>query len=226
MTKASDNLFPKVLLDMQTSAPAAPSDADWKLYAKPGGIYARSSNSEVGPFGSGGSGTSLNPGTSFPGSPSTNDLCFRTDRAILYYYDGTRWLSVNQFQIELKREDSGFTWPITATTIPVHRGIPPFGDTYDIWMETWHTNIAVATTNTGSAYWTCNLAKYNSALGGDTSIASFNTSADAANTAINKEITIGALLGSFEGFYTDVTKTSTPGALKFHGGHITCRVVG
>lgn len=51
MTKASDNLFPKVLLDMQTSAPAAPSDADWKLYAMPDGVYARSSNAAVGPFG-------------------------------------------------------------------------------------------------------------------------------------------------------------------------------
>jgi len=48
---ASDNNFPKVLLDMQTSSPAAPSNEDWKLYAKPGGIFARSSNAEVGPFG-------------------------------------------------------------------------------------------------------------------------------------------------------------------------------
>lgn len=54
MTKASDNLYPKLLLDMQTSSPAAPSNEDWKLYAKANGIYARSSNSEVGPFGSGG----------------------------------------------------------------------------------------------------------------------------------------------------------------------------
>lgn len=54
MTKASDNLYPKVLLDLQTVSPAAPSNEDWKLYAKPNGIYARSSNSEVGPFGGGG----------------------------------------------------------------------------------------------------------------------------------------------------------------------------
>ena len=36
---------------MNTSAPAAPSDSSWKVYAKAGGIYARSSNAEVGPFG-------------------------------------------------------------------------------------------------------------------------------------------------------------------------------
>lgn len=40
---------------MQTSAPAAPSDSSWKMYAKAGGIYARSSNAEVGPFGATGS---------------------------------------------------------------------------------------------------------------------------------------------------------------------------
>lgn len=51
MTKASDNVYPKVLLDMQTSSPAAPSDATWKLHAKADGIYARSSNTTVGPFG-------------------------------------------------------------------------------------------------------------------------------------------------------------------------------
>ncbi len=47
MTKASDNLFPKVLLDMQSSSPAAPSDRSWKLYSKADGLYARSSNSEA-----------------------------------------------------------------------------------------------------------------------------------------------------------------------------------
>jgi len=39
---------------MQTADPAAPSDSSWKIYAKAPGIYARSSNSVVGPFGSSG----------------------------------------------------------------------------------------------------------------------------------------------------------------------------
>lgn len=53
MTKASDNVFPKLILDGVTSAPAAPSNDNWKMYAMPDGIYARSSNTTVGPFGSG-----------------------------------------------------------------------------------------------------------------------------------------------------------------------------
>lgn len=59
MAKASDNVFPKVLLGMQTSAPSAPADASWKMYSKANGIFARSSNAEVGPFGTGGAATLL-----------------------------------------------------------------------------------------------------------------------------------------------------------------------
>lgn len=59
MAKASDNIFPKVIESMQTTDPAAPSDASWKIYAKAGGIYARSSNAVVGPFGTSGGAASL-----------------------------------------------------------------------------------------------------------------------------------------------------------------------
>ena len=50
MTKGSDNVFPKLLVSLNTSDPAAPSDSSWKVYAKSGGIYARSSNAIAGPF--------------------------------------------------------------------------------------------------------------------------------------------------------------------------------
>ncbi len=55
MAKASDNIFPKIIEAMQTTDPAAPSDSTWKLYAKAPGIYARSSNTIIGPFGTSGS---------------------------------------------------------------------------------------------------------------------------------------------------------------------------
>lgn len=54
MSIQSDNVYPKIILDGVTSDPAAPSNDNWKVYAKPDGVYARSSNSIVGPFGSGG----------------------------------------------------------------------------------------------------------------------------------------------------------------------------
>jgi hypothetical protein len=34
-------------------------------------------------------------GASFPGSPATNDLFFRTDRGFVYRYDGSGWVAVD-----------------------------------------------------------------------------------------------------------------------------------
>src|SRR5690242_7883896 len=45
-------------------------------------------------------------GSSFPGSPATNDLYYRTDRAKLYYYDGTRWLTVEEYPLTLNIIDA------------------------------------------------------------------------------------------------------------------------
>lgn len=58
MGKASDNVFPKVILG-PLGAPSAPSDASWKLYAMANGVYAKSSNTTIGPLGTGGGGTSV-----------------------------------------------------------------------------------------------------------------------------------------------------------------------
>lgn len=55
MAKASDNVFPKVILG-PLGTPSAPSDASWKLFPRADGIYAISSNTTVGPFGASGSG--------------------------------------------------------------------------------------------------------------------------------------------------------------------------
>lgn len=56
MSIQSDNVYPKLILDAVTSAPSAPSNDNWKLYAQANGIFARSSNTIVGPFGTAGGG--------------------------------------------------------------------------------------------------------------------------------------------------------------------------
>lgn len=65
MAKASDNIFPKIILGVLSTDPSAPTDGSWKLYSKVDGIYARSSNSIVGAFGSSGGGGSTLTGTSY-----------------------------------------------------------------------------------------------------------------------------------------------------------------
>jgi len=170
-------------------------------------------------------GAGYSEGTSFPGSPSTNDKYYRTDRNLLYYYDGTRWLTTEVFFIELKKEDSVSAWPLTATGIPVHRGTLPFGSDYDYYLLDWHWASFVATTNDGSKFWTVTLHKIDSGVG-DTTVITASTSADTASVTYLKKSAINALLGSFVAFYTGTAKTSTPGAHSFYGGHITCRAVG
>lgn len=51
MALVDNNVFPKIITAVQATDQAAPSDGSWKIYSKAGGIYARSSNSVVGPFG-------------------------------------------------------------------------------------------------------------------------------------------------------------------------------
>lgn len=55
MAKASDNVFPRVIYGMNTADQAAPADSSWRVYSKANGIFARSSNAVVGPFGATGS---------------------------------------------------------------------------------------------------------------------------------------------------------------------------
>lgn len=204
MGKASDNVFPKLLTAMQTSAPAAPSDSSWKVYAKAGGIYARSSNAEVGPFGAASSGgTNLNPGTSFPVGPSTNDLCFRTDRGLLYYYDGTRWLTVNEYAVPGYVID--VLQPVLATTNSNYSATDQGANgAYVTRVVLTTTNIA----NDGSNYHTVQ-PKSRRPDGTTTNLgSSFTTASDTSGQPTKHVVTVGAVLGGTETQYL-VTFTRT-----------------
>lgn len=215
MAKASDNLFPKVLLDTQASNPSAPSGGTWKVYAKANGVFAVGSNgTAVGPFGAGGGG--ISSGTGQPGGPASGDLFFRTDLGLMTYYNGTRWLTVNQYSLPLANDT--VLQPFSANGQPQYSA--PWGGVYDLWLEHWYATTSVATTNDGTKYWTCVLENNSG-----TDIATFNTSADTASTATFHTVTIGALLGtSVKWVQTNITKTSTPGTLVLFS-HVSYRLV-
>lgn len=170
-------------------------------------------------------GSGIPAGTSFPGSPSTDDLFHRTDRDLLYFYDGSQWLTIQLFQIEMKNEQAQ-TWPTTAGATAMHRGTVPYGGVYSVYLLSWYPLSQVLTTNNGSNYWTAELFKFNTA-GSSTSLGTFNTSADTAGTAVQKTLAINAALGSFVGFFSSAGITAgAPGAFRLHGGHILCRLIG
>ncbi len=164
-------------------------------------------------------GGGLSSGTSFPGSPSTNDLYFRTDRGIIYFYNGTRWLSVDLMKTDMSTQTA--LAPYTASGASTQFGVA-FGGEYDLWLEEFITNSAVVTTNTGSNYWTIPLTRDPSA----TALASYTTASDTVNVNTKHRVTIGALNGTSDGYFTcNPTKTGSPGSL-YMQAMVTYRLVG
>jgi hypothetical protein len=129
-------------------------------------------------------------GTSFPGSPANNDIYYRTDRDLLYFYDGTRWLTVQQF-------DLGIGWTeqsaaLNATTT-LHRW--PVRQDYSLWLERWSAVTFQSNATPGTNNMTVVLARVDSANAA-TTITSFQTNGDAQNTWVNHDQAIGAALAA------------------------------
>lgn len=135
-------------------------------------------------FGSGGYTT----GTSFPGSPSTNDLCYRSDRAIEYYYDGTRWLSTQIHFVPIPNTD--FLLPRTATTLGMCRAANPWAALYAIYVvdAVFHNFITATST------WTLAIIDNDASVA--TTLATRSTSGDAINTHLSNRVSVNAVVAS------------------------------
>lgn len=164
-----------------------------------------------------GSGQMAMGGTSFPSSPATNDLFYRTDRDVLYFYDGTRWLSVDQHLLFIN------SWPAAATPLTAtgstHVGvIPPLGSHSDIWLETARITFFVqgGTALSGSHKWDVNTAKNPLNSASSTTMQSHAIDSGTLDVWRGQEIAVNALLNSGTAHTTiqaGATKTGTPGAL-------------
>jgi hypothetical protein len=156
------------------------------------------------------SGSGVASGTSNPGSPSSGDLFFRTDLGFLIYYDGTRWLSMHEMVVAANNSGVG----LSATGEPAGSRGAVRSD-YGIYLTRWAVTTFVSTTNTGSAYWVPEV-EYRNSANAATSIAttSTGTTPDAANTWIQHDVAVNAVLNSAARTIRFLaTKTSTPGNL-------------
>jgi hypothetical protein len=129
-------------------------------------------------------------GTSFPGSPATNDRFYRTDRSLEYFYDGTRWLTTTLYVERFNYQ------PSKVTTFNEEIGVPNFGQ-QDMYITSFatsvRTNIAPA-----SNYFDINIIVRDNA-GADGTIATLTASG--ANGAVlnewrNIRIAVNALVPS------------------------------
>jgi hypothetical protein len=155
-------------------------------------------------YGRGGSAALIAPssGTTFPTLPSTGQRFFRTDRGIEYYWDGTRWLSLQIQNIVAQLYDQASS-PVGATVSGAMRVGNPFYGTYDFYAIDLILANYIATTGT----WTFN---WNAQTGGSSVlIASANTTGDTAASFIGKRVAVNSVITStVPQFQIDMIKTS------------------
>jgi hypothetical protein len=153
-------------------------------------------------------------GTAFPGSPANNDLYYRTDLDLLFFYDGTRWLSVQQFEDFVTPTTT--IPPLAATTGAAGFAPIDYHGGADIWIESVRTAFFVNSGGTAlgaSHKWVATVFK--AEAGNATSIATVNVDSGASASWRTDKQTINALLGTtpLVSWRVDWTKTGTPGTL-------------
>jgi hypothetical protein len=169
-----------------------------------------------------GGGGGISSGTAFPGSPATDDLFHRTDRDNLYFYDGTRWLSVQEFTVEWGWRAAQGPSGLNATTTMAQATVP----VDDIYLTDLLTTCFVASASSGTQYWTLEITKRDAA-NAETSIGSVST---ISNTSANWVQEVAALDHLVDGATYPIilliaTKVSTVGTL-FFGVDLRYRLVG
>lgn len=132
-------------------------------------------------------GSIVTGGVSFPASPDDNDLFYRTDRDILYFYNQatTKWLSVQSFPAPLVdiRQLSPYT--VGSYFVAGSEAVAGIFDVncrqYNVYI-TSNLFVTVGATNDGTRYWQYRLEVSNNETGGAVNlIAAANTSGLAAN---------------------------------------------
>lgn len=162
-------------------------------------------------------GGSISSGTSFPGGPATNDLFYRTDLALLFFYDGTRWLSTQVLTNRLTQVRTLPTPYSATTTGAIEAPTPYLQGGSDIWLVAARCafHLAGGTAPSGSHKWVGTLTKLTSALG-ETTIATFTIDSGSASVYRELDVSIGALLRNGTAYFVhwmNWTKTGTPGNL-------------
>lgn len=138
-------------------------------------------------------------GTAFP-TGFTNDVFFRTDRNLLYFYDGTNWLTLTIFEVQFPIITFSANLEDTARLIALPSDYVPYAIQFDIIVNT-------GATNTGANYWIIDWRH-----GALTTIATVNTAGLAAATSrlrlTSTTFTQPLLVSAF--FNLRATKNGTP----------------
>lgn len=165
--------------------------------------------------------SAIKKSSTLPASAAINDLIFHTDRGILYYYDGTRWLSVTEYYNQFSTY--GQFWnsiTVSAATFGIAR-VPDLGGT-QIYLTKWRIRTQVGGTNDATNYWTLDLKN-----DAGTIISTFNTLADGAS-GTDHDATLNSVRtnATDKYWFTLPTKTLSPGTLSVIGCAVQYRLIG
>jgi hypothetical protein len=133
-------------------------------------------------------------GTSFPGSPSDNDLYYRSDLPCgLYRYEstGTMWLCSTLHEVQWSVRTALGTG-IAATTATMSNA-PTLMSDGDMWVEDFIGSLFVNTTNNGTSYWTVEVYKLTGA-NSPTQIGQISTISNAPDTWVEERVAIDAIV--------------------------------
>src|SRR5574343_335187 len=126
-------------------------------------------------------------GTSMPGSPVTNQRITRTDLGIDFFYDGSRWLSVEVYTINSPNAASiaaSTAWFLAAD------------GTYDMYVTTCDVVTLSASAPSGTNYYTFDLWKTSTANVFTQLGSSFDNKTDSSATWTRHQITVNAVVAT------------------------------
>jgi hypothetical protein len=168
----------------------------------------------------------IETGSAFPAG-YTDQLFYRSDRDLLYNYDGTRWITVNQSIVELGYSQA-ITFPASATASAVLRTSRP-DELYVMWLDRLIIRTVTNTTLDATNNWTVTLVRQDS-TGASTNIANVVLwqTGRTAGTPYLDIITLNTTVTVTQSysFHVDVTKNSAPGTLGFHPAVLIYRQTG
>lgn len=156
-------------------------------------------------------------GTSFPGSPSTGDKFYRSDRHIEYYYDGTRWLSTQMQSITISMQQS-----VAPSADFNYYAAIPFKGLYSIYLERFD----VSGWRSAAGEWDFLLQHGTGNPGTYTTIATVDGSGHPTTTWFADSATIGAVLTSSCEVFRIVLDEVSGSATLIGAANISFRLVG
>jgi len=171
---------------------------------------------------SGGGGGGVPSGTSFPGTPATGDLFYRTDRHIEYFFDGTQWLSRQLFTLPFGLQEA----LIPHTTSSTHWAVNPFNGDWDIYIEKLKVSYLLTTATTSANYFSSRLNHANPAGAAGTNLgAGVNAQNNTQNHWTVEAEAINAVVAS-SAVTLGVTHTESGTCSAYIQSAITFRLVG